>query len=72
MDGTELERVNPIQAAKELNMSPDSVRYLMQINKLPIGYVVKREGKTRHSYIIYRGLLDAEKERIANGKNDWN
>lgn len=72
MDGAALERVSPIQAAAELNMTADSVRYLMREGKLPIGYAIRKEGSQRSNYIIYRGLLDAEKERIANGKNDWN
>lgn len=66
-----VERVSSKQAAKELNMGVESVHYLMQQNRLPIGYVIRREGKKRHSYIIFRGLLDEEIKRIAAGKNKW-
>jgi len=41
-----------------------AVQCLMQQEKLPIGYVLKRKGATRHTYHIFRGLLDAEKKRL--------
>lgn len=66
-----MERVTPKQAAKELNMDVESVHYLMQNNRLPIGYAMKKDKAKRFTYYIYRGLLDAEKERIANGKCKW-
>lgn len=66
-----VERVTTKQAAKELKMGVESVQYLMRQDRLPIGYVIKREGKMRHSYIIFRGLLDEEVKRIAAGKNKW-
>lgn len=66
-----LQRVTAEQAAKELNMNIESVYYLMQQGRLPIGYALKRDNAKRYAYYIYRGLLDAEKERIAEGKSSW-
>lgn len=41
----ELERVKVKEAARELNMDQESLRYMMQAQKLPIGYAYCREGK---------------------------
>ena len=62
-----MERVTTKQAAKELNMDVEAVTYLMRNNRLPIGYVIKKEGKTRHAYYIYRGLLDTYKRQMQGG-----
>ena len=35
--------------------------------KLPIGYAIKREGKSKWGFYIYRHLLDQEKERLGIG-----
>lgn len=64
---TALERVKPRQAAQELSMDVDSLKYLMREGRMPIGYVIKKPEATRCSYYIYRGLLEAEKERLAGG-----
>jgi hypothetical protein len=53
-----MERVTTRQAAHELNMDLDTLQYLMRNNRLPIGHAVKKEGKKRYSYYIYRGLLN--------------
>lgn len=66
-----LQRVTAKQAAKELNMDIESVHYLMQQGRLPIGYAVKKEGRKKYTYYIYRGSLDAEKKAIAEGKCRW-
>lgn len=66
------DRVTVKEAATELNMSPDSVRYLMREGKIDLGHAMLKKGSERWYYIIFRGLLDQEKERIANGKCDWN
>lgn len=58
------DRVSTKQAAKELQMDVLTLQQLMQRDRLPIGYALKKEGKSRHGYYIYRGLLDAEKERL--------
>lgn len=62
-----MERVSTRQAAKELNMDVESVQYLMRQERLPIGFAMKKEKATKFTYYIYRGLLDAEKQRIAGG-----
>lgn len=61
------ERVSTKQAASELNMDVDTLQYLLQNNRIPIGYAVKKEGKKRNSYYIYRGLLDSYKKQL-NGQ----
>ena len=53
-----------MQAAKELKMTPLSLRQLMIHNRINVGYVYQREGSTKHKFFIYRHLLDKEKERI--------
>lgn len=62
-----MERVTSRQAASELNMDVETLHYLMQKERLPIGYAVKREGKQRTLYIIYRGMLDQYKKFITEG-----
>lgn len=52
------------QAAKELGMTPLSLRQLMIQNRLNIGYVYRREGSSKHRFFVYRHLLDEEKRRI--------
>lgn len=54
-------------AAKELRMDVLTLRELMKIGKLPIGYAVKRDGKSKWGFYIYRHLLDQEKERLGIG-----
>jgi len=62
-----MERVTVKQAAGELNIDQLTLRYQMEKGKLPIGYAVKREGKKRAVYVIYRGLLDQYKRSVAGG-----
>ncbi len=62
-----MERVTVKQAARELNIDADTLRYQLMKGKLQIGYAIKREGKKRSVYIIYRGLLEQEKRRIREG-----
>lgn len=59
-----MERVSVAQAAKELKMTAQTVRILMQQKQLDIGYVKAMENG-RHVYIILRSLLDKELNRIA-------
>lgn len=61
---TTMQRVTTKQAAKELNMDVETLQYLMRNGRLPIGYALKKEGKTRYGYYIYRGLLDTHKRQI--------
>ena len=58
------ERVTSETAARELGMDVLTLRGLMQQGKLNIGYALKKEGKSKWGYYIYRNLLDLEKNRI--------
>lgn len=51
-------------ASKELHMDVLTLRYLMQTEKLNIGFFIRRPGCRRGAYKIYRHLLDAEKKRL--------
>ena len=51
-------------------MDLETLQYLMRKERLPIGYAIKREGKKRSVYIIYRGLLDQFKNQIAGGEKN--
>lgn len=53
-----MERVTTKEAAKELNMDVVTLQFLLRHEKLPIGYAVKKDGKKRYHYIIYRSMLD--------------
>ena len=64
-----MERVTTKQAAAELNMDLETLQYLMRKEKLPIGYAMKREGKKRTVYIIYRGMLEQFKRTVAGGQS---
>lgn len=64
-----MERVTTKQAAAELNMDLETLQYLMRKEKLPIGYAMKREGKKRTVYIIYRGMLEQFKMTVAGGQS---
>ena len=59
------ERVTVRDAAKELGIDSETLRYMMQQERLPIGYALCRESKKRWTYIIYRGLLNSYKESLA-------
>jgi len=65
-----VERVKPVQAAKELNVDIETLHFLLREGSLPIGHAFKREGKKRYTYIIYRGLLDAHKKKISGGDKE--
>jgi len=62
--GATMERVTTKQAAKELNMDVEALQYLMRQERIPVGYALKKEGKSRYAYYIYRGLLDTYKSQI--------
>ncbi len=67
MSKSDVERVKTKQAAEELNIGIDSLQYLMQMEKLPIGFAYKKPGCKRYFYVIYRGLLDQYKKQLADG-----
>lgn len=59
-----MERVTTKEAARELNMDIETLQYLLRNDRIPIGYAIKKEKSTRHSYYIYRGLLNTYKNQI--------
>ena len=59
-----MNRVTVAQASRELKMSPLTLRYLMASGQLKIGFYSKKPYAKRGNYIIYRRLLDLEKERL--------
>ena len=54
-----MERVTTKEAAKLLNMDVVTLQFLMRQERLPIGYAIKKDGKSRYHYIIYRSMLEA-------------
>jgi hypothetical protein len=62
-----MERMTVAEAANELNMSVIAVRYLMQKERLPIGYAMKQEDHENFYYIIYRELVEGFKKRVEQG-----
>ena len=63
-----MERITTAEAAKLLNINIVGLQVLMQQEKLPIGYAVKRTGSTRYTYYIFKELVDSYKKRIEEGK----
>lgn len=57
-------RVTPKIAAQELHMDVVTLRELMKREKLPIGYAMKKEGKSKWGFYIYRHLLDEHKKSL--------
>lgn len=57
-------RVPITDAARELGMSVDSFRYLLQEEKFPIciGYAIRKPGNKYHTYVVYRKPLDELKQ----------
>ena len=67
MNYKSMHRVSTKVAAEELNLSVDSLQYLMQQNRLPIGFAAKKPNAVRFSYFIFRESLDSYKEALKNG-----
>lgn len=57
-------RVSTKNAARELHMDVLTLRELMKKEKLPIGYALKKEGKSKWGFYIYRHLLDEHKKHL--------
>ena len=62
-----MHRITTKQAAAELGIGVDSLQYLMQDNRLPIGFVTKRKKGIRHTYYIFRESLDSYLETLKAG-----
>ena len=63
-----MERMTTLQAAKELNINVVGLQTLLQQEKLPIGYAVKKPGSTRFTYYIYRELVEGYKKQVEQGR----
>lgn len=59
-----MNRVTVNQASKELGMTPLTLRTLMRLGRLNIGFYTRKPDAKRGHYVIYRRLLDIEKERL--------
>lgn len=64
-------RITVEDASRALGLTPLSVRLLMQQGQLDIGYVIKT-GQKRHTYLIYRELLERELGRYDTGAKSKN
>lgn len=62
-----MERMTTAEAAKELNINVLGLQILMQQEKLPIGYAVKKPGSSRYTYIIFKELVQGYKDRVEKG-----
>lgn len=62
-----MERITTAQAAKELNLNIVGLQTLLQQEKLPIGYAIKKPHSNRYTYIIYKELVDGYKKRVEGG-----
>ena len=60
---TTSETVTIAQAARELQMSPQTLRYMMASGKIQVGDCGKRPGAKRGFYRVFRKMLDEEKKR---------
>lgn len=56
------------QAAKELNVTPLTIRGCMMDGTMPIGYVIGK-GKHRKTFIIYKEAVEKEKQRLGEKKD---
>lgn len=66
-----MERVTTKEAAKLLNMDVVTLQFLMRQERLPIGYAIKKDGKSRYHYIIYRkyvGCVYSGRREMLNGR----
>ena len=62
-----MERMTTADAAKLLNVNIVGLQTLMQQEKLPIGYAIKKPGSSRYTYIIYKELVYGYKKRVEEG-----
>ena len=63
-----MERMTTAEAAKELNINIPGLHLLMQQEKLPIGYAIKKEGSSKYTYIIFKELVEGYKKRVEEGR----
>lgn len=63
-----MERMTTAQAAKELNINVIGLQVLLQQEKLPIGYAIKKPGSSRYTYYIFKELVEGYKRQVEQGK----
>lgn len=63
----EMHRISTKEAATELGIGVDTLQFLMQQNRLPIGFVTLRPKSVRRTYFIFRESLDSFKNSLSNG-----
>lgn len=63
-----MERMTTAEAARELNINIPGLQLLMQQEKLPIGYAIKKEGSSKYTYIIFKELVEGYKKRVEEGR----
>lgn len=63
-----MERMTTAEAAKELNINVAGLQVLMQQEKLPIGYAIKKQNSTRYTYYIFKELVEGYKKRVEQGE----
>lgn len=63
-----MERVTTKEAAKALGIGVDSLQFLMQQDKLPIGYVTRKPNSPRRTYFIFKESLENYIESLKNNK----
>jgi ACT domain-containing protein len=63
-----MERISTAEAAKELNLNILAIQVLMQQEKLPIGYAIKKQNSTRYTYYIFKELVEGYKKRVEQGE----
>jgi ACT domain-containing protein len=63
-----MERMTTAEASKLLHINITGIQVLMQQEKLPIGYAIKRDGCSRWTYYIYRELVEGYIKRVESGQ----
>lgn len=59
-----MNRISVKDVSRELQMSPLTLRTLMRLGRINIGFFTKKPDAKRGHYVIYRRLLEIEKERL--------
>lgn len=67
-DFNSMERVTTKEAAKALGIGVDSLQFLMQQDKLPIGYVTRKPNSPRRTYFIFKESLENYIESLKNNR----
>ena len=57
-------KITVADAAKQLGLTPLTVRGLMQEGRLNIGYAIKHKNSSKWTYYIFEKLLEDEKKRL--------